>query len=627
MKFYKVLWSHAKQYVFWMLFLMSHRVIFLLFNYRKTSEFSLWEILQSFYYGYKLDQSIASYGLMIPLFLIVFSSVFKTTVLHKINKYYTYAFVTVLSILIVSELNLYAEWSQKLSYKAISYMARPAEVFHTASGYMLIFGFGFAFLLSFGFIKLYDRYFYVQERVEKPNYIVSVLYLGIVGMLLAAGARGGFQPIPISQSQSFYSEHTYLNTTAVNSVWNLAHSIEKNAKYGSANPFMFHDLDEAKKRVHSLYSIEKDTTVKIFDNEKPNVVIIMLESWAGSMIHSLGGRADIAPNFEKLIDEGIFFDNFYATATLSHQGIVAIYGGWPTTPHVDIINQIEKVHQLPKLTKSFENQGYGTSFLFGGQLIYGNIKGYILNSGFDQITEGEDFENSYDQGRLGVHDEGLYTKLLEQQNSYKEPFLSGAFTASTHSPYDHPKMAKEIPGGGEHHAFINSVHYADSCLYNYFEKAKKQDWYDNTVFLLLADHSHPTPVDFGSTYFPEYRKIPFLILGEPLKKKYRGTKNHRLMTQSDLVATILGQLDMPYDQFEWSNNAYNPYVPEYVYYGFDDGLGWLTPGNSFVYQSWEKNTPNKGRIYQHFDDPEKEDSIRVLGESYLQVLYQTYLDY
>lgn len=619
--------GHAKQYLFWMLFLMSHRLIFLFFNYPKILEFGVWESLKSFYFGYKLDQSIASYGLMIPLFLVVFSSLFKTTLFHKINRIYTFIFLLVLSILITSELNIYAEWNQKLSFKALSYLSRPAEVFHTASWKMLVFGFGFAFLLAFAFSKIYDRFIHTTEIVGKRNYYISFLYFCIAGGALGAGARGGFQPIPISQSESFYSEHTFLNTAAVNSIWNLAHSIEKNVKYGNENPFMFHDLKEAQKLVKNLHKTEKDTTVKIFDIEKPNVVIIMLESWAGANIASMGGRPDIAPNFEKLIDEGLFFDNFYATATLSHQGIVAIYGGWPTTPHVDIINQIEKVHKLPKLVKSFENADYGSSFLFGGQLIYGNIKGYILNSGFDKITEGEDFEDSYAQGRLGVHDEGLFKKLIEQQNTYKQPFLSGAFTSSTHSPFDHPQMQYPIDGGGEYNKFINSVHYADSCLYQYFQEAKKQDWYDNTVFLLVADHSHPTPVKYPSTYSPGYRNVPFLIYGEPLKKELKGTKNHRLISQSDIAATILAQLDLKHEQFEWSNNVYNPYTPEFVYYGFDDGLGWLTPNNYFVYQSWDKDRPNKGYIEKEFSEPEKADSIQTLGESYLQVLYQKYLDY
>jgi phosphoglycerol transferase MdoB-like AlkP superfamily enzyme len=285
------------------------------------------------------------------------------------------------------------------------------------------------------------------------------------------------------------------------------------------------------------------------------------------------------------------------------------------------------VHQLPKLTKSFESEGYGTSFLFGGQLIYGNIKGYILNSGFDKITEGENFEESYAQGRLGVHDEGLFKKLLEQQNSYKEPFLSGAFTGSTHSPFDHPKLAKHLEGGGDYNAFINSVHYADSCLYHYIQEAKKQPWYENTVFIMLADHSHPTPNPFKSSYAPGYRKIPFLIFGEPLKEEFKGVKNHRLMTQSDIAATILGQLDIPYNQFKWSTNVYNPYAKEFVYYGFDDGLGWLSPDNYFVYQSWDKDLANKGYIDEKYAHPESKDSIRTLGESYLEVLYQEYLDY
>jgi phosphoglycerol transferase MdoB-like AlkP superfamily enzyme len=144
----------------------------------------------------------------------------------------------------------------------------------------------------------------------------------------------------------------------------------------------------------------------------------------------------------------------------------------------------------------------------------------------------------------------------------------------------------------------------------------------------VADHSHPSPREFEHYKVPEYREIPFLIYGEPLKKEYRGKKNNRLMSQYDIPATLLGQLGMEYKQFKWSNNAMNPYAKEYVYYGFDDGLGFMTPdSNYFVYQAWEKDSPNKGYKNIHFDSKAKQDSIMKLGESYLQQLYQDYLDY
>lgn len=628
MKVTTVLLNLAKQFLFWFLFFCVGRLIFIFYNWTDIAKYSVFEFLQTFFYGYKLDQSITSYFLALPFFFVLLSSLFKTVLFNKINRYYTFFFVLLSSILLISELDLYTEWHQKLSYKAISYLARPSEVFHTASWKTMVFGFGFAFLLTFGFAKLYDRFIYIKKAIFIRNYVYSGLYFVFASFLIVLGIRGGLQPIPISQSQSFFSNKNYLNLVAMNSIWNLGHSVTKNRKYGNENPFKFHDEAEAKALIEQLHTVEKDTTVKLFTTDKPNVVLVMLESWTGPMVASLGGYKGITPKFEKLIEEGYFFTNFHATATLSHQGVVAIYGGFPTTPDVDIIQQPEKAAQLPKLISGFKDRGYHTSFTFGGQLIYGNIKSFILSSGFDDITEGENFEDKYEQGRLGVHDEGLFEKLITEQNKYKEPFFAGAFTASTHSPFDYPKRLPEIDFGGEYKSFINSVHYADSCVYQYIQEAKKQDWYDNTIFIFVADHSHPSPREYDHYKVPEYREIPFLIYGEPLKKEYRGKKNNRLASQYDIPATLLGQLGMEHKQFKWSNNIMNPYANEYVYYGFDDGLGFMTPdSNYFVYQAWEKDSPNKGYKNIHFDNKQKQDSIMKLGESYLQQLYQDYLDY
>ena len=628
MSYLKVFLNHGKQYLFWIAYFFTLKVAFLTSNWSETSTHSFTEVLKAFYHGYKLDQSIVCYALIIPIVLSLLSSLIKTNLFNRINRVYTVLMILIITILCTAELNLYPEWKQKLSFKAISYMTRPSEVFHTASWEMLIFGFGFSFLLTAGFLIIYNKFIYDKDAVKWRNPIVSILLFVVILGLQIVGLRGGFQPIPISQSEAFYSESSFLNNAAMNSIWNLAHSIEKNAKYGVKNPFEFHNKSLTKKTVENLYTIKKDTTIKIFTHEQPNVVIVMLESWAGGMIKSLGGLDGVTPKFEELAAEGLLFDNFYATATLSHQGMVAIYGGFPTTPHVDIINQVEKVQQLPKLTQSFEKVGYNTSFLFGGQLIYGNIKGYILNAGFDKIEEGDDFDETYEQGRLGVHDEGLFRKLLENQNQYKEPFFSGAFTCSTHSPFDYPKGLPWLADIGQHEKFVNSVHYADSVVFDYIQNAKKQPWFKNTVFVFVADHSHPTPISYPSTYSPGYRKVPMLIYGEPLKKELRGTKNHRLMSQADIAATLLAQFDLPYRQFEWSTNVYNPYAEEFVYYGFDDGLGWLRPdSNYFVYQSWDKELSNKGYIQENYTNDSVKTIIRTEGESYLQALYQRYLDY
>ncbi|MCD4747037.1 MAG: sulfatase-like hydrolase/transferase [Bacteroidales bacterium] len=620
----QILSSLFKQLIFWLLFFAFTRAVFLIYHYKLIiiENAGFFEIISSFYNALLLDLATTCYILFFPFFLLLIQSVYHPKWLNIINKIYTAILLLLYSIISATELGIYEEWKTKLHYKALMYLKHPDEIFNTASTgnfFLLIFILLCQFAIGY---YIYQKYFYRNIINIKRNYIFSFLFLIITPVLLIIGMRGGLQEIPINQSQSYYSKHNILNLAATNSVFNLYISVFENYKNFGKNPFLFYKPEDALKVVESIYKTQKDSTIYILKNKNPNIVLLILESWSADLISSLGGIEGITPQFHELEKKGILFTNIYASGTRSEQGMACIYAGFPAHPISAITVQPDKYVKLPSLNRILRNKGYSTSFYFGGQLIYGNIKSYIIYNKFDKITEIYDFSDSLPQGKLGVHDEYVLDYQLKEMNKEKQAFFSTVFTLSTHSPFDMP-MEKTInfwDNNNNMNMYLNSAYYTDKCLGEYFEKARQQDWFDNTLFIIVADHSHYS-YRYWSYHSPEYHKIPLLFYGNVIKDEYRGIKCEKLGSQTDIAGTLLPQIGIDASEFQWSKNLLNIYSPEFAYVAFEEGIGWKRPAGYFFYD-------NRFNHYYNIEiDTAMQDSIIKEGKSFLQTVFQEYMDY
>ena len=131
----------------------------------------------------------------------------------------------------------------------------------------------------------------------------------------------------------------------------------------------------------------------------------------------------------------IIFTEFFANGWTSDQGISSIFSSTPIFPYMTVINQSDKSRKLPVINKSLDN--YHSSCFFGGQLTYGNIKGYLLSNGFDLVKDHNDYRH-LESGRLGVHDEFMFDQFIYELRDLPQPFISTLFTLSSHSPFDFP---------------------------------------------------------------------------------------------------------------------------------------------------------------------------------------------
>ena len=224
--------------------------------------------------------------------------------------------------------------------------------------------------------------------------------------------RGGIQEIPINTSDAYFSDKLIVNDVTVNPNWNFFQSILKSKNNLNGNPYEKYSNTEAINFINSMHENNYDTS-SVLTNSKPNIIFILLESWSADNIESFGGLKGITPNFSQLCNQGLSFTNFYSNGWTSDQAMTSIFSSFPVFPYASIINQTDKSRKLPCLNKSLDSLGYNSSFFFGGQLTYGNIKGFLLSQSFDLVKDENNY-SSLKSGRLGVHDEYMFSQFKKE---------------------------------------------------------------------------------------------------------------------------------------------------------------------------------------------------------------------
>jgi phosphoglycerol transferase MdoB-like AlkP superfamily enzyme len=615
----KILSSIFRQFLYWIIFFNFTRLVFVIYHVRLISleKIPFFEAAKMPLMAFRLDLATACYIMIFPFLLLVIQSLYSPKWMNTVNKVYTAVITFFYALTAAGELGIYSEWKTKLTYKVIKYLSHPSEIYNSSESGIFFF---LLLLLFFMFLTgffAYIKFFAVDIVREKRNWIFTLIFFLVTPPLMFIGLRGGVQQIPINQSESYYSRHNILNLAAVNNFFNLYISIFENLTNFNMNPYVFMDSKKAARIVNEIYAVKKDTTITILKNPRPNVVVLIMESWSADLMEDLGGEPGITPEFKKLEANGILFDRIYAPGSRSEQGMASIFGGFPGHPVSSITVQPDKFVKLPSLPRDLQQHGYYTSFYFGGQLIYGNIKSYIYFNNFDKIMEGSDFPASMPRGKLGIHDEYTLGYQLEDLDKQPQPFFSALFTVSTHSPWDQP-YPKPLAWGDNEHEYINAALYTDHCLGEYFAKAAKKPWFSNTLFLIVADHSHNSYRNWHPQS-KEYHKIPMLFYGSVIRDQFKGKRWSKLGNQQDLAATLLAQLGLDHARFHWSKDLFNPYTADFAYYSTEDGDGWIRPDAYFSFDA--------GTNYFHFMQipPALQDSILTEGKAYLQGVFGEYM--
>ena len=602
-----------KYTAFWYSYFIVLKIIFLLYHYSIFSAYPAMELMRVFVSGAILDISFISYILLFPTICCALTVVVEGKIIRKILNYYTIGVLITLSLLMVVDLEVLKWWGIRADKTILKYLLQvPEEILATASVvpvYMLT----VIFIILVGvFVQIYRRYL---NRNLFPDVRSSKLWGHIALFIFMAASliipiRGGLQQIPVNQSSAYFSYHHHLNLAAVNFAWNFANSLfDKSTE--AVIPYSFEPVSGGRQLFDSLYS-EKEykSSDKVLNKAKPIIVLVVWESFTHKLIDD---PRNPTPGFNSLRKEGLFFPNLYATGDRSDKGLTGILSGYPAMPRFSVMNKPEKSAKLPCVSHKLHEQGYTSAFYYGGEPDFANLKSYLLTSQYGDLVFKNNFPKELHTSKWGVHDEHLFQRLSRDISQKREPFFITAFTLSSHEPYDVP--LSYISGQDNESKFCNSMYYTDSCLTKFIKNAQTQDWWDNTLIIVIADHGHIFPgKNQWATRVSEEFRIPMLWLGGALRQP--GLVE-TLGGQTDLAATLLGQLDIDYSDFRFSKNLFNP-AREFAFYTFNNGFGYITPDEFMVYD-------NTGNNIIHRGDSLSEETIQT-GKAYLEVSFRDYIE-
>ena len=588
--FKKIIYKYLLFLFFWILLFDLHRIIFSIFHIQKLKSIHFSEWLLAFLHSIRLDLAMAAGLSILPILILSFLINYNTKFLKILFYIFLYLELTFVILINSGEIQTYEEWNHKLTSRVFKHLSNPDEVFRTASWTSTILFFiigNIEFIFSYFVLKKMNLIYF--NRSDKKNHFIRIITsffgfvaLGITSFLLL---RGGIQQIPLNINSAIYSNKPVLNDLAVNTPYNFAKSylIYNKTNLDDIIPKM--DTISANRITQNLYNYNKNSKYHLLKKSNPNIVLVIFEGWSSEAIDCLGKTKGATPNFNKLAEEGYLFDNIYAASGTSEIGNATIFSGFPALPEVSITMQPEKSRNLKTINQDLQKNGYESGYLFGGDLKYGNIGGFLMDHNFQNIID-ENNLPSKNRGKLNYYDEDVYDFLLTEINKRKKPFFQCVFTGSSHAPYDYPSKTPKKYNGIESE-YMNSIVYADWCLGNFIKKAKKENWYSNTIFIFISDHGHTTPTA-PTPHESPFFKIPLLFWGPMLDENFRGKRNSILGAQSDFSYTLLQQLEIKSNAYPWSKNLLSSSCPEFAIHTINKGYGWATPKGNFTYQLQEK---------------------------------------
>lgn len=587
-----------------LLIFILQKPLFMLYNGSIEKGFGFADCMQVMVHGASLDAATAGYLTAFPFLLVLISIWFRKFPLKKILYGYYILAAALISIIFVVDMALYTFWGFKLDASVFLYIDSPKEALASVSV-------GFILLRVLAILLLIALNSWVLLKIT-PSVLTATRkrIAGTAGMLLLGGVlfiiiRGGVTESTSNIGQVYFSNEPFLNHSAVNPDFSLLSSMGKSQDF--ASEFNFFDEEKRAALFDGLYpTTDGDSIIQVLNTKRPNILIILMEGFGGAFVEPLGGLPDVTPHFNRLSKEGIFFTNCYANSFRTDRGTVCTFSGYLGLPTASVMKIPAKSRTLPAIAEGLSKAGYKTDFLYGGDINFTNMKSYLLSTGYQRLTANTDFSLAEQTSNAwGVNDDITFEYLYNQLRNRKEegPWHTAFLTLSSHEPFEVPyhRLEDKIP---------NAFAYTDECLGKFIDRLKQTPAWKDLLVICLPDHGFYYPRE-GSNAMPRFYHIPLLWLGGAVKQPMQVDK---IMNQTDLAATLLGQLGLEHTAFTFSRNVLgSDYKYPFAFYSFNNGFSFRDSTGVTVFDN------NSGSIL--FDEPEADESRLDKGKAILQTVY------
>lgn len=546
--------------------------LFLLWYAERAAEASSAELLGVSLNGLLLDSTVAGYICAIP-WLVMLAGIWITIpqgAMRRILNIYFFAIAVVASLMVAVDFGLFRHWGFRLDSTIIPYLATPKEAAASVTwsdlwpAVLLFFAYAALMITIWrGVTKIYR-----SERVSILRRAGQTIIWLIVGGLIFLAIRGGTGTSPANVSKVYFSDNMFLNQAATNPIFSFLSSASRSElKEGDYRYFSDEECDALFEQLQGPQATADTTSV--LNTTRPNVVLIILESFGRTTTDEIIDGKEVTPHLNSLKSEGIWFENLFANSFRTDRGTVAIMSGYSTHPKVSIMKYPQKAHTLPAIARSLHDEGYTTTFTYGGDANFTNTISYLYGTGIERITDQRTLPFDVPLAQWGYADDVVcdyFADEVLELASTEKPYFATLLTLSSHEPFDVPYSAFE-------NKILNAAAFTDECVGKMIERWKQSPAWEDMLVVLIADHGIAYPEDLQTGELPRQR-VPMLWTGGAVKQG--GVVVNDFSSQADLAATLLRQMNIATDDFEFSKDIFSPATPHYGFWTFNNGFGLIS---------------------------------------------------
>lgn len=370
-------------------------------------------------------------------------------------------------------------------------------------------------------------------KKQKTSWVTQTIILVFAIGFSVLAQRGGLQAKPLLVIHANHYTTSDKTPVVLNTPFSIISSIGK-TKLKQLN---YLNTDSVSKYVNPIFYVNNSSNKKL---DKPNICLIILESFSQEYIGALSGKKSYTPFLDSIIPLSVNFPNSFANGQRSIESLPSLLASLPSLMEQPYITSPYAANEINGLGTYLKHLGYSTSFFHGGQNGTMGFDLFSKQAGFDDYYGKAEYDGSPsdDDGNWGIFDEPFLQFATRKYNTFEEPFASVIFTLSSHHPFIIPDHLKNKFNSGNI-PLQNSVEYTDYALKQFFKSAEKQPWFNKTLFIITADHTSIAEEYYYYTY-SEVFKVPLFIYAPKLLSP---TENKAIVQHLDIMPTILSYLN------------------------------------------------------------------------------------
>lgn len=480
----------------------------------------------------------------------------------------------IMSLITIADTVLYGPWRFRIDATVFAYLQSLKGAFASVSVAYIIIGVLGVLLLAdaiFGcfwaLAALTGVFVTVADVASFGTHALTFGCFVLSAAVVFAFIRG-LRHRPNSPYQSYYSSNMFCNHATVNPVFNMIYSFS--LKNNTTEQYHYYPDDECRSTIEGMIPTEGTPQIELLNNKRPKTILFVIwESLSAYFVEQLGGKANVNPNFDRLCNEGVLFTRVDAGSYRTDPALVCILSGYPGQPTTRIMRSTQKLHTLPGIPRVLSQHGYSTTAVHGGNLSIMHIIDYFLAIGNQRIVSVKDMPAEAPRNAWGVHDnfmfQWLYDDLVKHSSDPEKRFVS-FLTLSSHQPFDVPYSRLEDK-------IENAYAFTDEYFGQFVDRLKQHPMWDDTLIVVLGDHgTHVGLLPMKRDVQPH---IPILLLGGAVKEPRRIDT---IMSQTDLAATLLGQLGIDHKEFTFSRDVLaDTYTQPFAMHSYNNGFVYRDP--------------------------------------------------